>query len=166
MVVKTISCLWRSLRIKTTILLAFRWKVRVIKDRLRTTKSRHQHYADWRHQPLRFLVGDRGFLRVLLMKGVMRFERWGNLNPRYIRSFHIHRIVWEVAFELPLPSSFSAIHSVFHISKLRRYIPDDSNVLQCDAIEFDDHLTFVVEQDIDDCGRETFLLLRIETSSI
>ena len=141
-------------------------RVKLIQQRLLITQNRWKSYENRYVRNISFAIGEKVLLKVSPTKGVMRFERWGNLNPRYIRSFHIQRIVWEVAFELPLPSSFSAIHSVFHISKLRRYIPDDSNVLQCDAIEFDDHLTFVEEQDIDDCGRETFLLLRIETSSI
>ena len=131
------------------------------------TKSRNERYLDRRHRPLIFLVGGWGFLHVLLMNGVISFGRLINLNPRYIRSFNILWIVLKVAFEFSLPPTFSPIHSVFHISKLRSYIPYKSNVLQCDAFEFDDHLIFVEEQEIwGDCGREPFLLLRPETLSI
>ncbi|KAH0773698.1 hypothetical protein KY290_010835 [Solanum tuberosum] len=56
--------------------------VKVIQDRLRTAQSRHQSYVDCRCRPLRFAVGDRVFLRVSPMKGVMRFGRRGNLSPR------------------------------------------------------------------------------------
>lgn len=120
-------------------------QVRVIQDRLRTAQSRHQSYANRRRRPLRFSVGDRVFLRVSPMKGVMRFGRRGKLSPRYIGPFEILRTVGEVAYELALPPAFSAIHPVFHVSMLRRYIPDESHVLQYDAIELDDHLTFVEE---------------------
>ncbi|KAH0672578.1 hypothetical protein KY284_023665 [Solanum tuberosum] len=58
-------------------------QVRVIQDRLRTTQSRHQSYADQRRRPLRFSVGDRVFLRVSPMKGVMRFGRRGKLSPSH-----------------------------------------------------------------------------------
>ena len=75
----------------------------------------------------------------------MRFGRRGKLNPRYIGPFVILRTVEEVAYELALHPAFSAIHPVFHVSMLRRYIPDESHVLQYDAIELDDHLTFVEE---------------------
>ena len=141
-------------------------QVRVIQDRLRIAQSRHQSYANRRRRPLRFSVGDRVFLRVSPMKGVMRFGRWGKLSPRYIGPFEILRTVGEVAYELALPPAFSAIHPVFHVSMLRRYIPDESHVLQYDAIELDDHLTFVEEpvailaRDVRKLRLEPFLLLR------
>ena len=94
-------------------------QVRVIQDRLRTAQSRHQSYANRRRRPLRFSVGDRVFLRVSPMKGVMRFGRRGKLSPRYIGPFEILRTVGEVAYELALPPAFSAIHPVFHVSMLR-----------------------------------------------
>ncbi|KAH0641849.1 hypothetical protein KY290_033468 [Solanum tuberosum] len=118
-------------------------QVRVIQDRLRTAQSRHQSYADQRRRPLRFSVGDRVFLRVSPMKGVMRFGRRGKLSPRYIGTFEILRTVGEVAYELALPPAFSAIHPVFHVSMLWRYVPDESHVLQYDAVQLDDRLTFV-----------------------
>ncbi|XP_069145980.1 uncharacterized protein [Solanum lycopersicum] len=80
-----------------------------------------------------------------LEQGVMRFGRRGKLSPRYIGPFEILRTVGEVAYELALPPAFSSIHPVFHVSMLRRYIPDESHVLQYDAIKLDDHLTFVEE---------------------
>ena len=117
----------------------------MIQDRLRTAQSRHQSYAKLRRRPLRFSVGDRVFLCVSPMKGVMRFGRRGKLNPRYIGPFVILRTVEEVAYELALHPAFSAIHPVFHVSMLSRYIPDESHVLQYDAVELDDRLTFVEE---------------------
>jgi len=119
--------------------------VRVIQDRLRTAQSRHQSYADRRRRPLKFAVGDRVFLRVSPMKGVMRFGRRGKLSPRYIGPFEILRTVGEVAYELALPPAFSAIHPVFHVSMLRRYVPDESHVIQYDAVDLDDSLRYIEE---------------------
>ncbi|WMV58246.1 hypothetical protein MTR67_051631 [Solanum verrucosum] len=64
--------------------------VKVIKDRLQTTQSRHRIYVDRRQQPLRFLVGDKVFLRVTPMKGVVRLGRRDKLSPRvaYIVCMH------------------------------------------------------------------------------
>ncbi|WMV08050.1 hypothetical protein MTR67_001435 [Solanum verrucosum] len=119
--------------------------VRVIQDRLRTAQSRHQSYADRRRRTLKFAVGDRVFLRVSPMKGVMRFGRRGKLSPRYIGPFEILRTVGEVAYELALPPAFSAIHPVFHVSMLSRYVPDESHVIQYDAVDLDDSLRYIEE---------------------
>ncbi|GJW27368.1 putative reverse transcriptase domain-containing protein [Tanacetum coccineum] len=46
-------------------------------------------YADVRHKPLEFQVGDRVMLKVSPRKGVIRFSKWGKLNPRYIGPFKV-----------------------------------------------------------------------------
>ena len=63
------------------------------------------------------------------MKGVMRFGKKGKLVPRYIGSFKIKSKVGEVVYRLVLPPELSRIHPVFHVSLLRKYIPDPSHVL-------------------------------------
>jgi hypothetical protein len=47
--------------------------VRHIQDNLKATKSRQETYANKRHQPLAFEVGNHVYLRVSPMKGVKRF---------------------------------------------------------------------------------------------
>ncbi|WMV38027.1 hypothetical protein MTR67_031412 [Solanum verrucosum] len=84
-------------------------------------------------------------MREALDHGVMRFGRRGKLSPRYIGLFEILRIVGEVAYELALPPAFSAIHPVFHISMLCRYVPDESHVIQYDAVDLDDSLRYIEE---------------------
>ncbi|XP_015169533.1 uncharacterized protein [Solanum tuberosum] len=75
----------------------------------------------------------------------MRIGRRGKLSPRYIGLFEILRAVGEVAYELALPPAFLPIHLVFNVLILRRYVPDESHVLQYDAVELDDHLTYIDE---------------------
>ncbi|XP_049357343.1 uncharacterized protein LOC125822006 [Solanum verrucosum] len=119
--------------------------VRLIKDRIRTTQSRDQSYADQRCRSLRLATGEWVCLRVSPMKGVMRFGRRGKLSPKYIGPFEILRTVGDVAYELALPPTFSAVHPVFHILMLRRYVPNESHVLQYDAVKLDDCLTYIKE---------------------
>ena len=76
-----------------------------------------------------FSAGDLMFLKVSPMKGVMRFGKKGKLAPRYVRPFEIRSRVGEVAFRLVLPPELSRIHLVFHVSMLKKYITDPSNVL-------------------------------------
>ena len=75
----------------------------------------------------------------------MRFGKRGKLNPRYIGPFEILRRYGVVAYELALPLELTAIHPVFHVSMLRKYLPDDSHVLQSPAIEVNPRMTYVEE---------------------
>ena len=84
---------------------------------------------------LEFEVEDRVFLKLSPWKGVVRFEKRGNLNPRYIGPFEIVERIGPVAYRLDLPEEFSGVHNVFHISMLRKYIPDPSHVLETPEIE-------------------------------
>ena len=89
-----------------------------------------------------FSPGDLVFLKVSPMKGVMRFGKKGKLAPRYIGPFEIKSKVGEVAYRLVLPPELSRIHPVFHVSMLRKYIPDPSHVLQPQAVEISEDLTY------------------------
>jgi hypothetical protein len=60
-----------------------------IQDNLKATKSHQENYANKRHQPLQFEVGDNVYLKVSPMKGVNRFRVKGKLSPRYIGPFLI-----------------------------------------------------------------------------
>ena len=69
------------------------------------------------------------FLRISPWKGVLRFGKRGKLSPRYIGPYRIVERIGEVAYRLELPSDLDRIHDVFHVSMLRKYIPDPSHVL-------------------------------------
>jgi hypothetical protein len=48
-----------------------------IQDNLRAVKSRQESYANKRHRPLEFAVGDHGYLKVSPMNGMKRFGMKG-----------------------------------------------------------------------------------------
>ncbi|XP_073019301.1 uncharacterized protein [Primulina eburnea] len=64
------------------------------------------------------------------MKGFIRFNKAGKLNPRYVGPFEILEKVGTLAYRLALPPDMSRIHNVFHVSQLRRYISDPSHILE------------------------------------
>nr|GEV15678.1 putative reverse transcriptase domain-containing protein [Tanacetum cinerariifolium] len=64
-------------------------KIIQIKKRIQAARNRQKSYTDRRHKPLEFEVGDKVMLRVSPWKGVIRFDKRGKLNPRYIRPFKI-----------------------------------------------------------------------------
>ncbi|WMV23778.1 hypothetical protein MTR67_017163 [Solanum verrucosum] len=79
------------------------------------------------------------------MKGVLRFGKKGKLSPRYIRPYEILARVGVVAYRLALPLELSLVHSIFHVSMLRKYIPDPSHVLKASNIQLDENLTYEEE---------------------
>ena len=79
---------------------------------------------------LEFKVEDRVFLKLSPWKGVVRFGKRGKLNPRYIGPFEIVERIGPMAYRLDLLEEFSRVYNVFHISMLRKYIPDPSHVLE------------------------------------
>ena len=89
-----------------------------------TTQSRQKSYADERRKDLEFDVGDMVFLKVAPMKGVLRFEKKGKLSPHFVGPFEILERIGPIAYRLALPPSLFAVHDVFHVSMLRRYVAD------------------------------------------
>jgi hypothetical protein len=71
-----------------------------IQDNLKAAKSCQEAYANNRHRPLEFKVGDHVYLRVSPMKGVKRFEVKGKLAPHYIGPFPILEKCGTVAYKL------------------------------------------------------------------
>ena len=91
---------------------------------------------------LEFEVKDRVFLKLSPWKGVVRFGKRGKLNSRYIGPFEIVERIGPVTYRLDLPEEFSRVHNVFHISMLRKYIPDPSHALEALEIELRDDLSY------------------------
>ena len=110
--------------------------VQVIRDRLRTAQSRQKSYADRRRRPLEFQEGDHVFLKVSPMKGLSRFSKKGKLSPRYVRPFEILEKMGDIAYRLALPPNLSQVHSVFHVSMLRKYEPDPTHVLRYEEMKW------------------------------
>ncbi|XP_070011062.1 uncharacterized protein [Nicotiana sylvestris] len=92
------------------------------------------------------MVGEWVLLQVLPMKGFMRFEKKGKLNPRYIRPFEILERAGEVAYRLVLPASIVVVHPVIHVSMLWKYHDDPSHVLYFTSVQLDTDLSYVEEQ--------------------
>ena len=82
------------------------------------------------------------FLKVSPWKGILRFGKQGKLSPRYIGLYEIIEKVGPLAYRLALPSEFSRLHDVFHVSMLRRYRSDPSHVIQEPEVEISKDLTY------------------------
>ena len=87
-------------------------------------------------------MGDHVFLKVILKREVIRFGKQGKLSPRYIGSFEILERVSTVAYRLTLPPSLSEVIAVFHVSILRKYIPNPTHIVDWGELVVDADRTF------------------------
>ncbi|KAL0554785.1 hypothetical protein IC582_008713 [Cucumis melo] len=127
--------------------------IQKIRSRMHTAQSRQKSYADVRRKDLEFEVRDKVFLKVAPMRGVLRFERRGKLSPRFVGPFEILERIGPVAYRLALPPSLSTVHDVFHVSMLRKYVPDPSHVVDYETLEIDENLSYT-EQPVEVLARE------------
>jgi hypothetical protein len=117
-------------------------KVVLIRRRLSAAQDRQKSYADVRRRALEFIEGDKVFLKVAAMKGVARFCKKKKLNPRYVGPFEILKRVGPVAYRLALPPSLAGVHDIFHVSMLRKYIPDPSHIIKYESLQLQEDLTY------------------------
>ena len=84
---------------------------------------------DGRRRALEFMVGVSIFIRVAATKDIMRLGKKGKLSPRYVRPYEITRRVGKAAYKLQLLDEMSTIHNFFHVSMLKKFIPNLDQVL-------------------------------------
>ncbi|XP_009612492.1 uncharacterized protein [Nicotiana tomentosiformis] len=99
-------------------------KVKMIRGRLLTAQSSKNSYSDNRRQDLEFVVGDWIFLRVSLMKGMIKFKGG------------------QVAYKLELPQESEAVHLVLHVSMLRKCLIDLSYITPIEDIQVMEDLSY------------------------
>ncbi|GJX01151.1 putative reverse transcriptase domain-containing protein [Tanacetum coccineum] len=140
-------------------------KVVVIKERLQAARDGQKRYANNRHKPLEFEVGDRVMLKVSPWKGVIRFGKKGKLAPRYVGPFKILERIGPVAYRLRLPEELSGVHDTFHVSNLKKCLADASLHVPLDEIKVDKTLRFV-EEPVEIMDREVKSLKRSRISLV
>ncbi|GJW74992.1 putative reverse transcriptase domain-containing protein [Tanacetum coccineum] len=93
-------------------------KIVLIKQRIQAAQDRQKSYADLKRKPMEFEVGDRFMLKVSPWKGVVRFGKWGKLNPRHVGPFKV---------------------------LAKKYYADEPLAMPLEGIQVDDKLQFVEE---------------------
>ncbi|KAA3457719.1 DNA/RNA polymerases superfamily protein [Gossypium australe] len=100
------------------------------------------HGVDIVRKQIEVQVGDKVFLKVSPWKKILRFGRKGKLSPRFVGLYEIIEMIGPVAYRLALPTELERIHSVFHVSMLRRYHSDPSHVISPTEIELRPDMTY------------------------
>nr|GEW81858.1 putative reverse transcriptase domain-containing protein [Tanacetum cinerariifolium] len=120
-------------------------KIVQIKQRMQAARDRQKSYADLKRKEMEFQVGDKVMIKVLPWKGVVRFGKWGKLNPKYVGPFKVLEKIRKVAYKLELLEELSRVHYTFHVSNLKKCHADEPLAIQLDGLHFDDKLHFVEE---------------------
>ncbi|GJT76393.1 putative reverse transcriptase domain-containing protein [Tanacetum coccineum] len=87
-----------------------------IKQRIQAARDRQKSYADLKHKPMEFQVGDKVLERI---------------GP--------------VAYKLELPQELSRVHNTFHVSNLKKCYSDEQLAVSLEGLHVDDKLQFVEE---------------------
>ncbi|KAA0057119.1 pol protein [Cucumis melo var. makuwa] len=74
--------------------------IQKIRSLMQIAHSRQKSYANVRRKNFEFNVGDKVFLKVAPMKGILRFERRGNLSPCFVGPFEILERIAPMAYPL------------------------------------------------------------------
>ncbi|WVZ94010.1 hypothetical protein U9M48_039954 [Paspalum notatum var. saurae] len=117
-------------------------QVKFIHSNLKRAQSRQKSYFDKRRRPLVFEVGNHVYLRVSLMKGVHHFGVKGKLAPRYVGPFKITEQCGPVAYWLELPPYQAAVHDVFHVSQLKKFLRVSEEAVDTSQIQIEPDLTY------------------------
>jgi hypothetical protein len=79
-------------------------------------------------------VGDHVFLKVKTNRNSLKLGSCAKLAARFCGPFEILERIGPVAYMLALPASMT-VHNVFHVSLLKKYVPDASHVIDWNVIQ-------------------------------
>ncbi|GJU45443.1 hypothetical protein Tco_1202709 [Tanacetum coccineum] len=120
---------------------------------MQAARDRQKSYADLKHKPMEFQVGDKVMLKVSPWKGVVRFGKRGKLNPRYVGPIKVLEKVGEVAYKLDLPEELSRVHNTFHVSNLKKCHADEPLAVRWMYLIWTTKLHFI-DETLEIVGRE------------
>jgi hypothetical protein len=105
-----------------------------IKHNLKVDQDRKKSYADSNRNHREFKVGDHVFLKVKTNMSSLKLGSCAKLAARFCGPFEILERIGPVAYMLSLPASMT-VHNVFHVSLLKKYVPDANNVIDWNVIQ-------------------------------
>ena len=77
------------------------------------------------------------------MRGVHRFGVQGKLAPRYVGPYKILKQCSPVAYRLQLQDILSAVHNVFHVSQLKKFLWVPDEAMEIEGIPLQPDLTYI-----------------------
>lgn len=87
-------------------------------------QCRQNSYANVRRRDLDFDVHDCIYLKIIPMKGIMRFCKMGKLSPFSLGIYYFLGHVCKVDSELESPNEYASAHSILPVFMLKKYVGD------------------------------------------
>jgi hypothetical protein len=109
-------------------------KMLKIKHNLKASQDRHKSYVYKSITHKEFKVGDHVFMKVKANRSSLKLGNCSKLVARYCGPFEILERIGPIAYILSFPSCMT-IHNVFHVSFLKKYIPDANHVIDWNVIQ-------------------------------
>ena len=107
--------------------------LQVARKNVQAAQDRYKKYTDVKRRPVVFKENDYVFLKVPERSESLKTGPSPKLSPRFCGPFKILKRVGSLAYKLELPDN-SQVHPVFHVSRLRKHLQRDDNVLNQDAL--------------------------------
>jgi hypothetical protein len=92
---------------------------------------------------MEFKVGDHVFLKAKANRSSLKLEFFSKLVAIYCGSFEILERIGTIAYILAFLASMP-IHNVFHVSLLKKYIPNANHVIDWNVIHLEQESDFQV----------------------
>ena len=73
---------------------------------------------------------------------ILQFGKKGKLSPRFIGPYEILERIGPVAYRLSLSPELAKLHNVFHVSMLRRYRSNESQILPVQDVQVQSDFTY------------------------
>ena len=115
-----------------------------IKQNFKAAQDKQKSYADKNITHGEFKVGEHVFLKVKTNRSSLKLGNYSKLVARFCGPFEILERIGLVSYMLTFPASMN-VHNVFHISLLKKYIPDVNHVIDWNVIQVEQEGDFQVQ---------------------
>jgi hypothetical protein len=104
-----------------------------IKQNWKASQDRQKRYADKNRTHREFKVGEHVFLKVKANRSSLKLGNCTKLATRFCGRFEILERIGPGPYMLALPPSMT-VYNVFHVSLLKKYLPDVNHVIDWNVI--------------------------------
>jgi hypothetical protein len=110
---------------------------------LKAAQDRQKSYSYKKKIHREFKVGDHVFLKLKANGSSLKLGSCAKLAARFCGPFEILKRIGPVAYTIALPASMFVLN-VFHVSLLKKYIPDANHVIHWNVIQVEQEGAFQV----------------------